>query len=132
MTTDVSVALSHGVHILRNCKMVLIVLNEVAVMRLILHHGSSVLISNSRLSHHHLLLASHVLTFVASGLRVVLIANSDHGTIVDSVLLALIELVTLGVADEDNIVLVDAIVRAGVRSLFVASPQTGTGSVVTH
>ena len=66
VASDISVTLSHGVHILGHCEVVLVVLNEVAVVRLVLHHGGSVLISNSLLGHHHLLLTSHVLSTVAA------------------------------------------------------------------
>jgi len=108
---------------------VLTVLHVVPVVA-ILHHGSSVLVSHGLLGHHHLLLSGHV-AVVSSRLRVVLVAHCYHAAVVNTVLLALVQLIALRVADEHDVILVDSVVRARVAPLLVvASPQTSSRPIV--
>ena len=129
MSTHIPVALGHGMHVLRHGQVILTVLHVVPVVA-ILHHGSSVLVSHGLLCHHHLLLSSHI-TVVSSRLGVVLVAHGNHTSIVNTVLLALVQLIALRVTDEDDVVLVDSVVRARVAPLLVvAPPETSPRAII--
>lgn len=101
------------------------------------HHGCRVLVSNSRLRSHQLLILYEgflPLSFVACQLIVVVLGtDGDHGSlrIVTAMLLTLIQILALGVTDEDDVALVDSCrVRARVGTLLVAPSQTGPTPVV--
>ena len=102
----------------------------------ILNHGCGVLVSDGCLSRHHLLVLEEILLALVSVLilRIMLLTDGNHSTVLvvtAVVLLALIQILSCRVPNEDDVALVDSCrVRARMRPLLVAASKVRSAAVV--